>query len=55
MKTTLQNLTLGALMGAIISIALFAPMLVSVERAAPNRFNVLFGEYGYHFAMGAAQ
>lgn len=55
MKTILKNLALGALMGAIISIALFAPMLVSVERAAPSGFNVFFGDYGYHFAMGAAQ
>jgi hypothetical protein len=55
MKIHTFNAIKGALMGAAISAAVFAPMLISIERATPSGFNVFFGDYGFHFAMGAAQ
>lgn len=50
----MRNLITGALMGALVSAALFGPALVSVERATPSGLNVFVGDYGYHFA-GVAQ
>ena len=52
MKNHIFNAIKGALMGAAISAAVFAPMLISVERATPSGFNVFIGDHGYHFAMG---
>lgn len=52
MKQTFTQILIGAAMGALVSAALFAPALVSFERATPSGFNVFLGDYGYHFAMG---
>ena len=48
----IRNITFGALAGLAIGAALFGPALVSIERATPSGFNVYFGDFGYHFAMG---
>ena len=48
----IRNITLGALAGLAIGAALFGPALISIEHATPSGFNVYFGDFGYHFAMG---
>jgi len=48
------NIFTGLFMGALVSAALFGPALVSVERATPSGFNVLWGDSGFHFT-GVAQ
>lgn len=55
MKNHIQNAIVGALAGLAISAALFGPMLISVERAAPNGLNIYFGGYGFHIAAPFTQ
>jgi hypothetical protein len=44
-----KNIAKGLIAGVLLSIALFAPLLVTIETATPNGINVYVGDYGYHF------
>ncbi len=44
-----KNIFKGLVAGVLLSIALFAPMLITIETATPTGFNVFVGDYGYHF------
>ena len=44
-----KNILKGLIAGVLLSIALFAPLLVTIETATPTGFNVYVGDYGYHF------
>ena len=44
-----KNILKGLFAGFILSLALFAPMLITIETATPNGLNVYVGDYGYHF------
>ncbi len=45
----MHNLLKGLVAGVLLSLALFAPLLVKIETATPTGFNVFVGDYGYHF------
>lgn len=50
-RNAIKHLTIGTLGGLILSTALFAPMIVTIEPATPNGVNVMFGDCcGYHIA-----
>jgi len=51
MRDTIKNIGIGLIMGAITSAALFLPA-ISIEHAIPSGFNVYFGDFGYHVALG---